>query len=132
MSVEGVQVLLVEDDPDCAEVLSEALRCGGCEVDVARNAAEVDLCLRRRTPDVVLMDGTLEDGDGLELTRELKQKALAKTPVLLTTGRTLPEVAARARAAGIARVLVKPIDLVVLLDAIEAALPRRGLAANAP
>lgn len=119
--MEPCSLLVVEDDLDCAEVIAEALRTCGHSVAVTSSAEGIRLELARRRPDVVLVDGHLGPVDGIELVHELRSGPLAGVPVLLTTGRSRVEVARAARAAGIERVLVKPLDLGLLFDAVDAA-----------
>ncbi|WP_373048287.1 response regulator [Vulgatibacter sp.] len=122
--MEPCSVLVVEDDVDCAEVIAEALRTCGHDVAVAARAELLREHLERHRPDVLLVDGHLGAVDGIELVRELREGPLAGVPVLLTTGRARAEVARAARAAGIERILVKPLDLAVLFDAVRTAVER--------
>lgn len=122
--MEPCSVLVVEDDLDCAEVIAEALRTCGHEVAVTASAEGIREALERHRPDVVLVDGHLGPVDGIQLVHDLRDGPLAGVPVLLTTGRARVEVARAARAAGIERVLVKPLDLSLLFDAVDAAAER--------
>lgn len=117
-------VLVVEDDVDCAEVVAEALRFCGCDVAVAASPEALRAEIARCVPDVVLVDGHLGASDGIALVAELRDGPLAGVPVLLTTGRSRVEVAPAATAAGIERVLVKPLDLAQLFEAVESAAAR--------
>jgi DNA-binding response OmpR family regulator len=117
-------VLVVEDDPDCAAVLSEALAMDGHEVMVALRADDALVQAGRRRPDVAIVDGHLGGDAGLELVRTLR-RGRGDLPVLLATGMSEAEVAVDARAAGVDEILVKPIELSVLLAAV-ARLGGRG------
>jgi len=119
--MEPCSVLVVEDDVDCAEVIAEALRTCGHEVAVASSAEGIHAELARGRPDVVLVDGHLGPVDGIQLVQDLRDGPLKGVPVLLATGRSRVEVARAARSAGIERVLVKPLDLALLFDAVDAA-----------
>lgn len=123
-------VLVVEDDADCAEVIAEALRCVGHEVAIASDPASATAALALRRPDVVFVDCHLGAADGIELVQRLRSGALQGVPVILTTGRTRAEVARAAHAAGIERVLVKPLDLELLLDAVMRVEPQRRAASS--
>lgn len=113
------RVLVVEDDPDCAEVLEWILRDWGHHVHHATDEATMRGALGTARPDVVLIDGLLGNEDGLELVRRHRQGLLAGLPVVLTTGRSHAEVDARAREVGIERVLYKPYHLPELLRVVE-------------
>lgn len=114
----GLFVLVVEDDPDCAAVLAEALALDGHEVAVVATAAAALREAAGRRPDVAIVDGYLGGDTGLELVRAFRLGALGDFPVLLATGMGLDEVGDGAREAGVDRVLVKPIELAVLRAAV--------------
>lgn len=118
-------MLVVEDDPDCAAVLSEALAMDGYEVAIAFTALEAPVQAERRRPDLAIVDGHLGGDAGLEVIRSLRSGALAGVPVVLATGMSRAEVADDARAAGVDEILVKPIELPVLLAAVARLAGRR-------
>jgi DNA-binding response OmpR family regulator len=66
-----VRLLVVEDEPDLADVIARGLRRDGHAVDVATRATEADLKLRSTGYDLVVLDWNLPDGSGLELCRGL-------------------------------------------------------------
>lgn len=113
----GLFVLVVDDDPDCAAVLADALAFDGHGVAVATTAAEAVALAARRRPDLAIVDGHLGGDEGLALIRSFRRD-LGDVPVLLATGMSRAEVAEDARAAGVDAILVKPIDLAVLLAAV--------------
>jgi two-component system phosphate regulon response regulator PhoB len=63
------RILLVEDEPDIAEVLQYNLEKEGFEVEVSRRGDSGLEAIRRQLPDLVLLDLMLPGLDGLELTR---------------------------------------------------------------
>jgi two-component system nitrogen regulation response regulator NtrX len=75
------RILLVEDDPDVRPLLEHVLRGDGCAVDVAATAASARAFLRANVYDLVLADGRLPDGDGIEIADEAKELG-TKTVVL--------------------------------------------------
>ncbi len=81
-------ILIVEDESDIAEILEYNLGKEGFEVEVE---ARGDLALeriRRRPPDLVLLDLMLPGVDGLELTRILKRdEATANLPIIMLTAK---------------------------------------------
>ena len=66
-----MRVLLVEDDPDLAEVVALGLRNESYAVDVADTSDAAEQCLQTTAYDVVCLDLGLPDGDGLALLRRL-------------------------------------------------------------
>ena len=67
------QVLIVDDDPDIRELISDYLTGHGFEVAVAEGAATMRTCIQQRIPDVVLLDIGLPGEDGLSLARYLRE-----------------------------------------------------------
>ncbi len=66
-----MRLLVVEDEPDLADVIARGLRRDGHAVDVASRSADADLKLRSAGYDVVVLDWNLPDGSGLQLCRDL-------------------------------------------------------------
>jgi two-component system phosphate regulon response regulator PhoB len=82
------RILLVEDEPDIAEVLEYNLGKEGFQVTVARRGDSGLEAIRRDPPDLILLDLMLPGMDGLELTRLLKRDALtARIPIVIVTAR---------------------------------------------
>ena len=92
------RILLVEDDADALEVLSELLEAGGDEVSVSCTGTAVLALARLVRPDVVVMDLRLPDADGVDLIRMLKA-ADAATTIVAFSGALASEPAARAAGA---------------------------------
>lgn len=67
------QVLIVDDDPDIRELISDYLSGHGFEVAVADGAPAMRECVQQRVPDVVLLDIGLPGEDGLSLARYLRE-----------------------------------------------------------
>jgi len=66
-------VLIVDDDPDIRELISDYLSGHGYEVAVADGASAMRACVQQRIPDVVLLDIGLPGEDGLSLARFLRE-----------------------------------------------------------
>ncbi len=79
------RILLVEDDPRLAEMLSEYLGQAGFRINVAPLGAAALTQLSEADYDAVVLDLMLPDMDGLDLCRQLR--ATSDTPVLMLTGR---------------------------------------------
>ena len=73
----GVKVLVIEDDPDTAELIVEALRISGAGVWAASLAETARALLREVVPDVVVCDLALPKEDGIAFARWLKGQPLA-------------------------------------------------------
>ena len=82
------RILLVEDEPDIAEVLQYNLEKEGFAVDVARRGDGGLEAIRKEPPALILLDLMLPGMDGLELTRLLKRdSATARIPIVMLTAR---------------------------------------------
>jgi CheY-like chemotaxis protein len=116
-------VLVVEDDADIRDAISEALRAQGVRVlatDEGQKALEMMEAWR---PAVVLLDLNLAGMNGPEFrTRQRQTPALAHIPVVIMTGRPDPRVPADAT-------LTKPFSLELLLETVAGYVPEVGRAA---
>ena len=112
-------VLLVDDSALVTEALGVLLRETGHRVRVAASVAEALAEARAAAPDVLLLDLTLPDGDGLEVLRALATEGRPAGAAVALTGHDDPETAARCRAAGCVAVLVKPVRAAELLRGIR-------------
>jgi DNA-binding response OmpR family regulator len=81
----NVDVLVVEDAPEFARVVSTVLRNAGHRVRVVSTMAGALVELEAFAPDVVILDLGLPDGDGLDLCRMIRERSSAY--ILMLTGR---------------------------------------------
>jgi two-component system response regulator ResD len=117
-----LRILLVEDDPRLRAELLATLGEAGYEASFARSLAEA----RRRarhTPDVILLDLVLPDGNGLTLCQELR-RAGVDVPIIAITARDAIEQRVEGLDAGVDDYLVKPFSVVELLARIRSATRR--------
>ena len=83
------RILLIEDEPDIAEVLQYNLEKEGFAVELARRGDNGLEALRREDPALILLDLMLPGIDGLELTRLLKRDTgTARLPIVMLTARS--------------------------------------------
>jgi DNA-binding response OmpR family regulator len=119
--------LLVEDDDEVAETVSETLVAEGYQVDRAANGAEGLSSLRTRpTPSLILLDWTMPVMNGQEMVTSMKHEPRwSKIPiVLLTASEEAKSKALAVRAAGY---LKKPVDRDDLLRMVNAVLRETAL-----
>ena len=79
------RVLLIEDEESISEPLSAALGREGFDVAVAATAADGRAAFQSGSPDLVLLDVMLPDGDGRDLLREIR--STSRVPILMLTAR---------------------------------------------
>jgi len=116
-------LLLVDDDPEALEWLSELAKGEGFTVAQADSLRAARIHMSRLQPDVMLTDLQLPDGQGVELVNDLE--ARESTEVVLITGHASVESAVQALRLGATDYLVKPVD-VERLRAILRRVPRTG------
>ena len=103
---------MVEDSADVGDAMRMLLEAGGHEVRVARTVADAIAACNESPIDLMLLDLTLPDGDGLEV---LARATSQPTVTLALTGWDEPAIIERCRAAGCREVLLKPIPARELL-----------------
>ncbi|MEM8970907.1 MAG: PAS domain S-box protein [Pseudomonadota bacterium] len=106
-----LRVLLAEDNMTNQLVFRTMIEAAGCKVDTASNGLEALASIERQTYDVVLMDVAMPEMDGLEATRQIRQMdvPVCEIPIIALTAYALAEDQARCLAAGMDKVLTKPI-----------------------
>ena len=116
-------LLLVDDDPEALEWLSELAKAEGFTFAKADSLRAARIHMSRLQPDVLLTDLQLPDGKGVELVDDLEQRE--STEVVMITGHASVESAVEALRLGATDYLVKPVD-VERLKAILRRVPRTG------
>ena len=123
--LDGVRVLVVDDDEDARDLLAWLLGSRGAEVSLASSAEEGRSQFGVARPAVVVSDigMPLEDGYSFVASlRALPPEAGGQVPSIALTAFTSRKDRDRALAAGFDRHLTKPIDAHELLAALEALL----------
>jgi signal transduction histidine kinase/CheY-like chemotaxis protein len=126
----GVPVLVVDDNVDAAELLAEALRSRGHEVQVAYDGPSALAAVEEASPRVALLDLGLPVMDGFELARRLRERLGAVRLVAVTGYGQEPDRRASAQA-GFDAHLVKPVDLDAICEVVERLAPPERTAADA-
>ena len=127
-SLEGVRVLVVDDDPDTREALRTVLEHCHADVVTAASSAEAIAAMDRSSPDVLLCDIGMPDEDGYALLRKVRARGPERggqTPAVALTAYALDDDRRGALLAGFQAHLAKPADPADL-TAVVAALARRG------
>lgn len=114
--------LIVEDDPDAAEMLSELIKGEGFTTATAHSLAEARQQIALREPDLVLLDLVLPDGSGMDLFAE-KPEAFAGSEVVMITGHASLDTSIQALRLGATDYLVKPINFRHLKNILSRVTP---------
>jgi CheY-like chemotaxis protein len=120
MRLDGLRILLVEDDDDSRELLDFILQRCGAEVIAVSSVAEAMAWFDRARPDVVVSDISMpgEDGYGL-IARIRRLDACAAIPAVAVTGFAYEHHRQRAIAAGFQAHLTKPVDPDTLCESVR-------------
>jgi two-component system KDP operon response regulator KdpE len=116
----GATILIVEDETQMRRFLRTALDAHGYRIIEAGTAREGLAHASARNPDVVLLDLGLPDGDGIEVTRQLRE--WSRMPVIVLSARGREEDKIAALDAGADDYLTKPFSVGELLARVRVAL----------
>jgi DNA-binding response OmpR family regulator len=119
------RVLVVEDEPEVALVLHDALQEFGYEVRVAVNGHEALRLAADYRPAVVLLDLWLPGLPGESVLEKLRREAPG-IPVIIVSGNRDDDVARAMLRRGAFDYIAKPFDLAVLERVVTAAVTRHG------
>lgn len=121
----SARILLVEDDPIIAGAVRENLSFDGHCVDWVADARRAGTAFAETRYDLVILDLSLPDADGLDLLRRWRAAERA-TPVIAVTARGSIEDRIQGLDAGADDYLVKPFEMRELLARVRAILRRPG------
>ena len=121
-----VRILVVDDEPNLAEVLSSVLRHEGWEVQSAGSGVDAVRTGREFRPDAVVLDMMLPDFDGLEVMRRLREDN-PRMSVLFLTARDSVEDRIAGITAGGDDYVTKPFSLEEVLARLRGMLRRAGM-----
>ena len=119
-------ILIIEDYSDTRELLSTLLRNNGYNVVEAEDGIEGVLKAGWLYPDLILMDLSLPEMDGVEAAARIHAQAkLSHTPIFVISAYITEEVERDVREAGCVEVFTKPFDTHALLEKIRTTLSKR-------
>jgi PAS domain S-box-containing protein len=113
------RVLIVDDDVDATEMLAQALKAAGHEVREEHDGTSALVAAAQFQPDVVLLDLGLPGMDGIEVARRMRSyPQLGDVRIVALTGFGQGSARTRSAAVGIESLLVKPVDMQTIMDAV--------------
>jgi DNA-binding response OmpR family regulator len=123
MRADCKRVVIIEDEPDTAEMYAEMMRISGYEVVKYFASLPAIAQIADQEPAVVILDLMMPDISGLEVLRYLKDdSALSKVPVIIVSAKALPSDIAEGLRAGASAYLTKPVSFNDLIMAIDQAV----------
>lgn len=121
-----LRVLVVDDEPNIAELLTMALRYEGWQISVAHTGAEAVALAEEVRPDALVLDLMLPDFDGMEVMRRVRQ-SMPDVPILFLTARDAIEDRVAGLTAGGDDYVTKPFSLEEVVARIRLRLRRTAV-----
>jgi len=118
MKKDDIRILLVDDEKEFVESLSERLSLRKLKADIAYDGEQALEALKKEKPDVMVLDLRMPGIDGLEVLREVKKKH-PDIEVIVLTGHGSEEDEKEAERLGASAYLTKPVDLDELLEVLK-------------
>ena len=118
-ALDGVRVLLVDDDPSILRAFSLYLRCSRAHVEKARDTTEAFSSYDAQRPDVIVADCAMPGKTGIEFLQQVRsyeESAKSRTPAILISA--IYGLGTAARAAGFDCYLTKPLEPDLLVSEI--------------
>ncbi|HYE74301.1 MAG TPA: response regulator, partial [Blastocatellia bacterium] len=126
-TLEGVRVLVVDDDADLLEMITSALRQSAAEVIPVLSAAEGIQALRELRPDVMISDIGMPEMDGYDLIQQIRSLPPdqgGRIPAIALTAYARAEDRTRTLKAGYQMHMAKPVDPDELVAVIASLVER--------
>jgi two-component system, OmpR family, KDP operon response regulator KdpE len=130
MGAEAPRILVVDDEPQIVRALKVVLREAGFQAVPAETASQALDLAAVRPPDGAIVDLVLPDGDGVEVTRRLRE--WSEMPILVLSAVGEEEQKVRALEAGADDYITKPFGARELVARLQAALRRAAPAEEEP
>ena len=121
-----INVLVVDDEPVLAEMVSMALRYEGWNIATAGDGSTAIAAARAQRPDVVVLDVMLPDMSGLDVLKKLREEN-PQLPVLLLTAKDAVEDRIAGLTAGGDDYVTKPFSIEEVVLRLRALLRRTGI-----
>ena len=117
--------MIIEDEPDAAEMFAEMMRVTGFRVLKMFSSVPAIPMLSHEKPDVVILDIMMPDISGLEVLRYMRREAeLAEIPVIVVSAKSMPGDIKVGMDAGASIYLTKPVGFLDLKQAVEQVLQK--------
>lgn len=123
-------ILIVDDEPDIRNLISEILTDEGYQVSTAEGGQDANQQLQNISPDLVLLDIWMPDVDGISLLKDWNKNDNMSFSVVMMSGHGTIETAIEATKMGARDFVEKPISLAKLLQTIEQTLADHAIDSN--
>ena len=121
------KIVIIEDEPDTAEMYAEMMRLSGYEVVKFFGGSSAVAQIAELKPSAVVLDLMMPDISGLEVLQYMKaEPSLSDIPVIIVSGKTLPTDIDEGLKAGASVYLTKPVSFSDFKKAIDDAVTISG------
>lgn|GEM_PF-171094 len=121
--LDGVRVLVVDDDPDVLEAIGTALRAEGAETQLVRDGNAAVAACQEDPPDIVVLDMMLPKRSGFLVLEKIKGREDSPLVIMITANEGRRHQA-YAESLGVDKYLLKPVPLERLIDVCVELLER--------
>jgi len=116
-------VMIIEDEPDAAEMFAEMMRVSGFHVIKMFSSAPAIPMISQERPDIIILDIMMPDISGLEVLRYMRREPdLQSIPVIVVSAKSMPGDIKIGIEAGASIYLTKPVGFLDLKQAVEQVL----------
>ena len=114
------KIVIVEDEPDTAEMFAEMMRLGGFDVVKTYGGSPALAIIKRERPDAVVLDVMMTDLTGIDMLQFMQRDPLLENvPVVVVSAKTLPADIQAGMDAGASIYLTKPVTFQELNNAVQ-------------
>ena len=118
-------VMIIEDEPEAAELFGEMMRVNGFRVMKMFSSAPAIPMIIQEKPDVIILDIMMPDISGLEVLRYMRREPnLVSIPVIVISAKSMPSDIKTGLEAGASLYLTKPVGFLELKQAVEQVLQK--------
>jgi CheY-like chemotaxis protein len=120
MTPDAKTVIVVEDEPDAAEMFAEMMRVSGYRVLKTYSSTPAIALIAKEQPDVVILDIMMPDISGLEVLRYMRRDPLLRDiPVIVVSAKSMPSDIKEGLEAGATVYLTKPVGFLELKKSVD-------------
>lgn len=120
MTPDAKTVIVVEDEPDAAEMFAEMMRVSGYRVLKTYSSTPAIALIVKEQPDVVILDIMMPDISGLEVLRYMRRDPLLRNiPVIVVSAKSMPSDIKEGLEAGATVYLTKPVGFLELKKSVD-------------
>ena len=117
-----MKILVIDDDLATTDLLKLILQSTTTSIITANSALEGIELVKKKKPDIILLDLMMVDMDGWETCKVIRE--FSSTPIMILSALDTPGMVARALDAGADDYMVKPVNTTILIARINKALRR--------